>query len=99
MKHRFVFIVFCAGLCCLVTGVPLNSLLSRERRHFAEFKTTDYATRIALERQFSKCRLIGCGLVDIVASGKKKRNSPFVGQFSDEKRQYLISKILEKARE
>ena len=32
-------------------------------------------------------------------SGKKKRNSPFVGQFSDEKRQYLISKILEKARE
>ena len=43
------------------------SFVFRERRNFAELKTIEYATRIALQERFRNCTRIGCGLVDIVA--------------------------------
>lgn len=97
MKHTFVFIFFCVGVSCLVTGLPSKAVLSRERRNFAELKTIEYATRIALQERFRNCIQIGCGLIDIVASGKKKRDSP--NQLSDSYRNYLLSKIIESAKD
>eukprot|EP00105_Crassostrea_gigas_P045861 XP_019930009.1 PREDICTED: uncharacterized protein LOC105346073 [Crassostrea gigas] len=43
------------------------------RRQNADVKATEYFARLALERMPTDCLQIGCGLVDLQESGKKKR--------------------------
>ncbi|XP_078331211.1 uncharacterized protein LOC144625036 [Crassostrea virginica] len=64
-------VFLCVLFVCATNGRHLDS--RRVRRQSADVKATEYFARLALERMPSDCREIGCGLVDLVQSGKKKR--------------------------
>uniref|UniRef100_A0A8W8N4E2 Uncharacterized protein n=1 Tax=Magallana gigas TaxID=29159 RepID=A0A8W8N4E2_MAGGI len=73
MREGWVFkaIFLCVIFVCATNGRNLES--RRVRRQNADVKATEYFARLALERMPTDCLQIGCGLVDLQESGKKKR--------------------------
>lgn len=67
----FKAIFLCVIFVCATNGRNLES--RRVRRQNADVKATEYFARLALERMPTDCLQIGCGLVDLKESGKKKR--------------------------
>ncbi|XP_078334888.1 uncharacterized protein LOC144625946 [Crassostrea virginica] len=64
-------VFLCVLFVCATNGSHLDS--RRVRRQAADIKALDWFARRAMERRPSNCREIGCGIVDLGESGKKKR--------------------------
>ncbi|VDI63758.1 Hypothetical predicted protein [Mytilus galloprovincialis] len=74
-----------AILCCLLNGLSTQKIFSRARRQMSERWLDHYRTLVALHAlnatDYRVCgNIIGCGLVDIEKSGKRKRSYPAVDQ-------------------
>ncbi|XP_021353029.1 uncharacterized protein LOC110450099 [Mizuhopecten yessoensis] len=90
-------LLVCAVFGCIACGRSVEGKLKRLRRQTGDVKTAEYFARLALERRPTGCDLIGCGLIDIVASGKKRDGrtaSAYQGQIDDESRAKLIAMLL-----
>ncbi|CAC5417208.1 unnamed protein product [Mytilus coruscus] len=75
-----------AIMCCLLNGLSTQKIFPRARRQMSELWLDHYRTLVALNAlnatDYRVCgNVIGCGLVDIVKSGKRKRSNPAVDQF------------------
>ncbi|XP_033752728.1 uncharacterized protein LOC117336342 [Pecten maximus] len=90
-------LLVCAVFGCIAYGRSVEGKLKRLRRQTGDVKTAEYLARLALERRPTGCNLIGCGLIDIVESGKKRdgRTAPSLqGQIDAESRANLLAMLL-----
>lgn len=67
----------------------LDAKLKRSRRQAADVKLAEYSARMAIERARQGCQQIGCGLIDLIQSGKKKR-----ADYSEEDARDQLLKLL-----
>ncbi|XP_060068303.1 uncharacterized protein LOC132548453 [Ylistrum balloti] len=90
-------ILVCALFGCLACGRSVEGKLKRLRRQAGDVKTAEYLARLALERRPMGCTIVGCGLIDVVQSGKKRdgRTLPsYQGPIDDETRAKMITMLL-----
>ncbi|KAL5007493.1 hypothetical protein ScPMuIL_016299 [Solemya velum] len=64
------------------------STRERVKRQSADVKIAEYLARLGLGRD--DCAYVGCGLVDVKASGKKKRTGDS-SKGDDSRKNYLLS--------
>lgn len=81
-----------AIMCCLLNGLSTQKIFTRARRQMSERWLDHYRTLVALHAlnatDYRVCgNIIGCGLVDIEKSGKRKRSNPPVDQLVFERLQ------------
>ncbi|BFZ15912.1 hypothetical protein BsWGS_18951 [Bradybaena similaris] len=77
-----------------------DSASSRTKRQSADVRTAEYLAWIALGGKVPSqgCDEVACGVVDVHASGKKKRD-PQYALISDEDRYNLLKSLIQKAAE
>ncbi|XP_069131635.1 uncharacterized protein [Argopecten irradians] len=91
-------LLVCAVFGCIAYGRSVEGKLKRLRRQAGDVKTAEYWARLALERSRARgCALIGCGLIDIVQSGKKRdgrTSQSLQGDLDTESRAKLLTMLL-----
>ncbi|CAG5132822.1 unnamed protein product [Candidula unifasciata] len=82
------------------TAAVSESASSRTKRQSADVRTAEYLAWIALGGKVPSqgCELVACGVVDVHASGKKKRD-PQYAPISDEERYSLLKSLIQRAAE
>ncbi|XP_076450302.1 uncharacterized protein LOC143286572 isoform X1 [Babylonia areolata] len=95
----FTCAILMSALLVLVNtseGSPVtDTASSRSKRQSADVKTAEYLAWIALGGRVPSngCLNVACGVVDVIASGKKKRD------FSEDQRYQLLRSLIERAAE
>ncbi|CAG5134393.1 unnamed protein product [Candidula unifasciata] len=101
--HKIQMSILLAFLCFLLVtlsqsaAVSEASRISRHKRQSADVRLAEYLAWIALNgRRPNDCQEVACGVVDVAASGKKKRDFQPVN-VSDEERYTLLRYLIQKA--
>uniref|UniRef100_A0A0B6XZD9 Uncharacterized protein n=1 Tax=Arion vulgaris TaxID=1028688 RepID=A0A0B6XZD9_9EUPU len=96
----FILVAFLSFLLVTLTqsAALSEAASSRIKRQSADVRTAEYLAWIALGGKVPSqgCELVACGVVDVHASGKKKRDPQFAAA-SDEERYNLLRALIQRA--
>lgn len=90
-----IVLIFIVLLATLAQSRFLPDTDARLKRQSADVRMAEYAALQGLLAHLSReCVEIACGLVDVVASGKKKRDVPFGSENMAALQRYTLLKAL-----
>ncbi|BFZ04149.1 hypothetical protein BsWGS_07187 [Bradybaena similaris] len=98
--HKIQMSILLAFLCFLLATFTHSAAVSeatrsRSRRQSADVRLAEYLAWIALNGK-QPCSQVACGVVDVAASGKKKRDYQPLS-VSDEERYNLLKYLIQRA--
>ncbi|CAL1528305.1 unnamed protein product [Lymnaea stagnalis] len=99
VQVSILVVLFSLLLVTLTQTSPVpDAVSSRTKRQSADVRTAEYLAWIALGGKVPSrgCEIVACGVVDVYASGKKKRD-PQYASVSDEERYNLLKALLQRA--